>query len=108
MSRDIKKQNTPEFATENIKEAVRPPRNFKVLLHNDDYTTMDFVVEILMRIFKKSKSEAVAIMLIIHNSQVGVCGIYPFEIAETKVKQVEALAQANLFPLRCTMEAIND
>lgn len=108
MNIDIKRQNIPELSEDNTKEVVRPPRNFKVLLHNDDYTTMDFVVEILMRIFKKSKSEAVAIMLIIHNNQVGVCGIYPFEIAETKVKQVEALAQANLFPLRCTMEAIDD
>lgn len=88
-----------------VDEAVRPPKQYKVLLHNDDYSTMDFVVEVLMRIFKKNKNEAVAIMLAVHTHQVGVCGIYTYEIAETKVEQVLSMARKKSFPLRCTMEA---
>ncbi len=89
-----------------LDEALCPPRQYKVLLHNDDYSTMDFVVEVLMRIFKKSKNEAVEIMLAVHTYQIGVCGIYPYEIAETKVEQVLIMAQKQSFPLRCTMEAV--
>ncbi len=81
----------------------RPPL-FKVLMHNDDYTTMEFVVEMLEGIFRKSASEANQIMLNIHFKGVGTCGIYPFEIAETKVDQVHALARAEGFPLRCSFE----
>lgn len=106
MNIDTQKQKIRERVAD-TKEAVRSPRRFKVLLHNDDYTTMDFVVEVLMRIFRKSESEAVEIMLLVHNEQVGVCGIYPFEIAETKVNQVKVLARANAFPLRCTMEQVD-
>lgn len=80
-----------------------PPR-YKVLLLNDDYTPMDFVVEVLMRFFKKSKAEATRIMLQVHHAGVGVAGVYPFEIAETKVNQVMAAASAEGHPLQCTME----
>ncbi len=96
--------HTEKF-TSPVDEAVRPPRQYKVLLHNDDYSTMDFVVEVLMRIFKKNKNEAVEIMLAVHTHQVGVCGIYTYEIAETKVEQVVTMARQHSFPLRCTMEA---
>jgi ATP-dependent Clp protease adaptor protein ClpS len=80
------------------------PRSYKVLLHNDDYTTKEFVVEILERLFDRSEVEATAIMLHVHNHGLGVAGIYPFEIAETKVSEVTREAEAAEFPLLCTME----
>ncbi len=96
---DIKEK---QKAQEKIKE---PPR-FRVLLHNDDYTTMDFVVKILEEVFHKSPSEATAIMLHVHNKGVGECGVYPAEIAETKVDIVHARARSAGFPLLATMERI--
>ena len=77
---------------------------FKVLLHNDDYTSMDFVVEILMRIFHKSEQQAEQIMLQIHQKGKAICGVYTYEIAQMKVEQVKALAKQNAFPLLATME----
>jgi ATP-dependent Clp protease adaptor protein ClpS len=77
---------------------------YKVLLHNDDYTTMDFVVDILARVFGKSLEKATQIMLNIHNKGKAVCGIYPREIAETKVQTVHNLASSKGFPLKSTME----
>ena len=83
---------------------AREPDRFRVLLHNDDYTTMDFVVEILMRVFKKPEPEATRIMLAVHNDGVGVCGVYTAEMAETKVDLVHRLAREAGYPLRCSME----
>jgi ATP-dependent Clp protease adaptor protein ClpS len=80
------------------------PRLFKVLLHNDDYTTMEFVVAILMSVFHHSENDAVAIMLKIHHTGSGIAGIFPFDIAETKVARVMSLAAEAQFPLLCTME----
>ena len=98
-------ENRPELQEETlIEEELKEPPKYKVLLHNDDYTTMDFVVDILMRVFHKSKEEAVAIMLNVHKKGVGVCGIYPAEIAETKVTLVHKMARKKGFPLKCTME----
>jgi ATP-dependent Clp protease adaptor protein ClpS len=83
---------------------VDEPPMYKVMLLNDDYTTMEFVVEVLVYIFRKSPEEATIIMLNVHRRGVGVCGIYPFEVAETKVNTVETLARDNGFPLKCIME----
>ena len=83
---------------------VEEPPMYKVMLLNDDYTTMEFVVDVLVYVFQKSLEEATQIMLNVHRSGVGVCGIYPFEIAETKVNTVENLARENGFPLKCIME----
>jgi ATP-dependent Clp protease adaptor protein ClpS len=83
---------------------TRKPPMFRVLLLNDDYTPMEFVVLILEHFFNKSREEATQIMLHVHNYGVGVCGIYPHEIAETKVAQVLDLARRNEHPLQCTME----
>ncbi|MBN2497284.1 MAG: ATP-dependent Clp protease adaptor ClpS [Deltaproteobacteria bacterium] len=85
---------------------VRPqrPRRYRVLLHNDDYTTMDFVVMVLMEIFHHDELRAVEIMLHVHRRGVGVAGVYPFGIAETRVRKVHELAREHEFPLRCSME----
>ena len=80
------------------------PRLFKVLLHNDDYTPMEFVVLVLREVFNKSEADSTAIMLHAHTHGFAVAGVYSFEIAETKVQQTMALADQHGFPLLCTME----
>lgn len=87
-----------------IRDDVREPHMYRVLLHNDDYTTMDFVVEILMLVFNKSTEEAVNIMLNVHRKGIGLCGVYTYEVSETKVETVHAIAREQGFPLKCTME----
>lgn len=91
--------------TETIsRDQVQEPPLYKVLLHNDDYTTMDFVVMILERVFGKDVEEATRIMWNVHNEGIGVAGLYPREIAETKVVTVHRLAKKSQFPLRCSLE----
>ncbi len=90
-------------ATETKKEVKEPPL-FKVLLHNDDYTTMEFVVFVLQSVFHKPPLEAARIMLAVHEQGVGVAGLYTYEIAEAKVEKVTDLARKNEFPLMCTIE----
>jgi ATP-dependent Clp protease adaptor protein ClpS len=82
---------------------MRPPM-YTVLMHNDDYTTMEFVVEALIAVFRKSPTEANRIMLHIHFKGSGVCGSYPYEVAETKVVKVHDMARKEGFPLRCSLE----
>ena len=91
---------------EDIQETTKEPSMFKVLLLNDDYTTMEFVVEILILVFAKSLDSATEIMLNVHHKGIGVCGIYPLEIAETKVEAVHSLARERGFPLRCALEEV--
>ncbi len=86
------------------KTKTKKPSMYKVLLLNDDYTPMEFVVHILERIFHKSHEEATQIMLHVHQKGIGVCGVYTYEIAETKVSQVVDIARRNQHPLQCTME----
>jgi ATP-dependent Clp protease adaptor protein ClpS len=81
----------------------RPPL-YKVFLHNDDFTTMEFVVFILLTVFNHSENEAIRLMLNVHRQGIGLAGIYTYEVAEMKVEKVTSLAQANEFPLLCTME----
>lgn len=83
---------------------LQEPQMYRVLLHNDDYTSMDFVVEVLMDIFHKTPQEAEYIMLQIHEKERAICGVYTFEIAQTKVQQVKQRAKQNEFPLLATME----
>lgn len=83
---------------------TRRPAMYKVLLLNDDFTPMDFVVHILEKFFSKTRAEATDIMLHVHRRGVGICGIYTYEIAETKVTQVMDYARAHEQPLQCTME----
>lgn len=97
----------PEIKEEVISETrddIDEPSMYKVLLHNDDYTTMEFVVEILILVFKKSAEDAVRIMLNVHHKGVGICGVYTYEISETKVNEVHSLAKQHGFPLKCSME----
>lgn len=83
---------------------TKRPSLYKVLLLNDDYTPQEFVVWLLQAVFKKSPEDAVRIMLHVHQSGVGVCGVYTYEVAETKVAQVMELSRRNQHPLQCTME----
>lgn len=97
----------PDFREDlesNIQEDLEEPRMYKVLLHNDDYTTMEFVVEVLRKVFGKTPVEATQIMLNVHKSGIGVCGVFIEEVAETKVEMVHHLAKSNGFPLQCSME----
>ena len=89
---------------ERTRHETKKPELFKVLLLNDDYTTMDFVVEILETVFNKAPAEAYRIMMAVHTQGMGLCGVYPFEVAETKVATVVDLARGQGFPLRATME----
>ena len=97
----------PEIEAEIVSdtdEDLQEPPMYKVLLLNDDYTTMDFVVEILMYVFHKSIETATQIMLNVHRDGRGICGVYTYDVAETKVLTVEALARERGFPLKCAME----
>ena len=87
-----------------LEDELKEPDMYRVLLHNDDYTTMDFVVKSLEEVFHKTQEESVAIMMSVHQKGMGVCGVYPKEIAEFRVAQVTDRAQQAGFPLRCTME----
>jgi ATP-dependent Clp protease adaptor protein ClpS len=83
---------------------TKKPALYKCILLNDDYTPMEFVVEILKQIFHKAHAEATRIMLHVHQNGMGVAGVYPYEIAETKVRTVEELARESQYPLKCVME----
>jgi len=86
--------------------ALDEPTLYKVLLHNDDYTSMDFVIEILMNVFHKNLAQAEQIMIQVHKEGKGTCGIFTYEIAETKVHQVKTLAKSSGFPLLATIEEV--
>ncbi len=89
---------------ERTKQETKKPELYRVLLLNDDYTTMDFVVEVLESIFHKQPAEAFRIMMAVHTQGKGLCGVYPHEVAETKVAAVVERARANGFPLLAAME----
>lgn len=97
----------PEHGVDVLSETktrLEKPKLFKVLLHNDDFTTMEFVVFVLEYVFQRSEDEAVAIMLKVHNDGVGAAGIYPYDIAYMKSKKTMNLAKAREYPLLCTIE----
>lgn len=87
-----------------IRQKTKKPSLYKVLLLNDDYTPMEFVVHVLERFFNKGREDATRIMLHVHQKGVGVCGVYTYEVAETKVTQVMDFARQHQHPLQCTME----
>jgi ATP-dependent Clp protease adaptor protein ClpS len=86
------------------KEKLQAPRMYKVLMHNDDYTTMEFVVLVLQKYFNKNTTDAHTIMLEIHHKGYGVCGVYTYEVAESKVAKVTRYARENGHPLKCSTE----
>lgn len=98
-------QNAPEVKA---RPRTKRPRLYRVVLHNDDYTTMEFVVRVLMEVFRKGRDEATAIMLHVHTRGRGICGVYTREIAEEKVARVVELAREEEHPLLCTMEPEED
>ena len=100
---DFDPERDEEVATER-KQKTRRPRRWRVVLHNDDYTTMDFVIHVLMRHFHKPPAEAMHIMLEVHHKGAGVAGVYPKDVAETKVAEVMAEARAEEMPLKVTAE----
>jgi ATP-dependent Clp protease adaptor protein ClpS len=97
-------RQTGDEVLERTRLETKKPELFKVLLLNDDYTTMDFVVQILEDVFNKAPAEAYRIMMAVHTQGQGLCGVYPFEVAETKVVTVVDLARASGFPLRAAIE----
>jgi len=99
-----KKPDLQDDTITDIDDETAEPPNFKVLLHNDDYTPRAFVVEILLTVFNKSLEEATRLMWHVHKNGIGVCGMYPFEVAETKIARVTELARENGFPLKLTLE----
>ncbi|MEZ0231426.1 MAG: ATP-dependent Clp protease adapter ClpS [Methylophilaceae bacterium] len=91
---------------ENQTDKPKPPSLYKVMLLNDDYTPMEFVVEVIQRFFNKTREQATQIMLKVHTEGAGICGVYPHGIAETKVNQVLGHAREHHHPLQCAMEEV--
>lgn len=89
---------------EESRTRLKKPPLYRVLLHNDDFTTMEFVVYVLQTVFQRNEADAFHIMLQVHTEGVGVAGVYTYEVAETKAAEVASLAQASEFPLLCTVE----
>jgi ATP-dependent Clp protease adaptor protein ClpS len=97
-------RNTGDEVLERTKPDVKEPTQYGVVLHNDDYTTMDFVVHVLETVFLKQPAEAFRLMMQVHTLGRALCGMYPYEVAETKVETVHDLARENGFPLRASIE----
>lgn len=97
-------RRTGSEVLEKTKQETKEPALYKVILHNDHYTTMEFVVQVLEGVFNKSPAEAFRIMMKVHTEGRGLCGLYTYDIAETKVSAVHDLAQQYGFPLRASME----
>jgi ATP-dependent Clp protease adaptor protein ClpS len=87
-------------------QSLKKPDMYRVLLHNDHYTTMDFVIEVLTSVFHMPPAKATEIMLDVHKKGIGVCGVYTYDIAVTKVERVHLMAKEKQFPLRCSYESI--
>ncbi len=96
--------NIEEKIATRDRQQIQEPSLYKVLLHNDDYTTMDFVIMVLETVFNKNNSEATRIMLNVHQQGIGIAGVYTRDIAETKVAVVHDIARKNEFPLKCSLE----
>jgi ATP-dependent Clp protease adaptor protein ClpS len=103
MSSETEKDEQSGVATVR-KEKLQAPKKYKVLMHNDDYTTMEFVILVLQKFFNKTNSDAQAIMLEVHTRGFGICGIYTYEVAESKVAKVTKYARDNGHPLKCSTE----
>lgn len=87
---------------------VKKPKMYKVLMHNDDYTSMEFVIHVLQKFFKKNFDESHAIMLKVHHDGIGVCGIYTFEVAESKASKVNKYSKSKGHPLKCSIDSCDN
>ncbi|HHC72244.1 MAG TPA: ATP-dependent Clp protease adapter ClpS [Thiotrichales bacterium] len=105
MTREHRHDSDHSLVLQEEETKLKPPPLYKVVLHNDDYTPMDFVVEVLERFFAMNREKATQIMLHVHTRGKGVCGVYPRDIAETKVMQVNEYSRRHEHPLLCAMEA---
>lgn len=103
-NQDHDENERDESVVTKVKPRVKRPSMFKVILHNDDYTTMDFVIDVLRTFFAKTQEQAMGIMLQIHHDGVGVCGVYSFEVAESKCQKVTMYAKQHGHPLKCSVE----
>ena len=101
---DKRLEHNDDLTVQEAKPKLQKPPLYKVILLNDDYTPMEFVVIVLERFFQKNREEATRIMLHVHQKGIGICGIFTREVAETKVRQVMVFASENQHPLQCTME----
>jgi ATP-dependent Clp protease adaptor protein ClpS len=106
MSKDLEHRGEDGLALQEARPRLKEPAMYKVVLHNDDYTPMEFVVTLLEKLFGLDREKATRIMLMIHTRGKGVCGIFTYEIAETKVAQVNEYSQRHQHPLLCSMEAV--
>jgi ATP-dependent Clp protease adaptor protein ClpS len=95
---------TGELTVTEERTRLKKPPLYKVLLHNDDFTTMEFVVYVLQTIFQRTEADAVRVMLQVHTQGVGVAGVYTYEVAEMKAAKASSLAQSSEYPLLCTVE----
>ena len=93
-----------DLAVEEAKPKLKPPKQYKVILNNDDYTPMEFVIQILMTFFAMDHAKATRVMMSVHTKGKGICGTFSYEIAETKVDQVNEYSKINQHPLLCSME----
>jgi ATP-dependent Clp protease adaptor protein ClpS len=101
---DIEQRDGYDLAVDEAKPKVKPPSLYRVVLINDDFTPMEFVVEILESVFGMERTRATQVMLEVHTKGKGICGVFSYEIAETKVAQVMSVANQHQHPLLCTME----
>ncbi len=109
MARRPKEEGDTSVVTETEKrERVQRPRLWKVMLHNDHYTTREFVVAVLVDVFMKTETDAVQIMLHVHQRGVGIAGLYPYDVAASKIDKVHRLAREHEYPLRLSMEPEDD
>ena len=95
-----------DLAVEEVKPKLKPPKQYKVILNNDDYTPMEFVIQILMNFFAMDHAKATRVMMSVHTKGKGICGTFSYEIAETKVDQVNEYSKINQHPLLCSMEEV--
>ena len=98
----------PDLVVEKITARTAPPPMYNVLLLNDDYTPMEFVVQVLQKFFGKTQDDAMRVMLQVHHEGKGLCGVYPYDIATSRIAQVAQYARARQHPLQCVMEPADD
>jgi ATP-dependent Clp protease adaptor protein ClpS len=106
MSKDLEHRGEDGLTLSEARPKLKEPSLYKVVLHNDDYTPMEFVVTLLEKLFGLDREKATRVMLLVHTHGKGVCGIFTYEIAETKVAQVNEYSQRHQHPLLCSMEAV--